>query len=120
MNNNERRGKNRLRDLVRRAPSPIHGHGCFASVSFNVGDYIGTYEGPPAVRDGTYVLWVYDEGQAPIGRSGRNLLRYLNHHADGNAEFDGYDLYARRDIAPGDEITFDYNGIQETEGECDS
>jgi len=100
----------RLRDRVYKAPSPIHGTGCFARISFEPGDFIGTYEGPRAKRDGTYVLWVLAEGEEPIGRSGRNLLRYLNHQEDGNAEFDGFDLYARRAIASGEEITFDYNG----------
>jgi SET domain-containing protein len=100
----------RLRDRVYNAPSPIHGTGCFARIPFLAGDYIGTYSGPRASRDGTYVLWVYEDGEAPVGRSGRNLLRYLNHEEGGNAEFDGFDLYARRDISPGDEITFDYDG----------
>lgn len=99
-----------LRDQVFKAPSPIHGTGCFARVSFKAGDFIGTYKGPPAKRDGTYVLWVFAEGEEAVGRSGRNVLRYLNHREDGNAEFDGFDLYARCDIAPGEEITFDYNG----------
>jgi SET domain-containing protein len=102
--------KTRLRDRVYKAPSPIHGNGCFARVPFSAGDYVGTYEGPEARRDGTYVLWVFEEGEEPVGRSGRNLLRWLNHREDGNAEFDGFDLFARRDIAAGEEITFDYNG----------
>jgi SET domain-containing protein len=100
----------RLRDRVRKAPSPIHGQGCFARVAFRAGEFIGTYEGPSAKRDGTYVLWVYEEGSPPVARSGRNLLRYLNHQPEGNAEFDGFDLYARCDITAGEEITFDYNG----------
>jgi SET domain-containing protein len=108
-NDSHRRGW-RLRDRVYRAPSPIHGTGCFARIAFAPGDYIGTYCGPPAKRDGTYVLWVSEDGEHWMGRSGRNLLRYLNHQEDGNAEFDGFELYARRDIAPGEEITFDYNG----------
>lgn len=105
----ENKADERLRDRVHKAPSPIHGTGCFARRAFAAEEYIGTYEGPLAKRDGTYVLWVYQEGQAPVGRSGRNLLRYLNHQEDGNAEFDGFDLYARREIACGEEITFDYN-----------
>jgi SET domain-containing protein len=99
----------RLGDKVYRAASAIHGQGLFAKVSIPSGTYIGTYKGPQAKRDGTYVLWVYaQEGEPPIGRSGRNLLRWLNHQDDGNAEFDGFDLYARRDIAAGEEITFNY------------
>ncbi|MEA3278378.1 MAG: SET domain-containing protein-lysine N-methyltransferase [Pseudomonadota bacterium] len=109
-------GRKRLRDRVYKAPSSIHGTGCFARIPFAAGDYIGTYEGPVVRRDGTYVLWVYDEDSPPVGRSGRNLLRYLNHREDGNAEFDGFDLYASRDIAPGEEITFDYNYEDDANG----
>lgn len=103
------KGKSRLRDRVYKDLSPIHGTGCFARRDFAAGEHIGTYEGPIAKRDGTYVLWVYEEGQEPVGRSGRNLLRFLNHQEDGNAEFDGFELYATRNIAPEEEITIDYN-----------
>jgi hypothetical protein len=102
-------GTARLRDRVRRAPSPIHGDGCFARVDLEAGDYIGTYEGPPARRDGTYVLWISADREHWTGRSGRNLLRWLNHSTRPNAAFDGFDLYALTDIAAGDEITFDYS-----------
>jgi SET domain-containing protein len=101
----------RLGDRVYRAPSAIHGFGLFARVAIPAGSYIGSYEGPRARRDGVYVLWVYEAiDRDPVGRSGRNLLRWLNHRDDGNAEFDGFDLYARRPIAAGEEITFDYSG----------
>jgi SET domain-containing protein len=100
----------RVRGRIYKAPSPIHGTGVFAKVRFARGDYIGSYEGPEVRRDGTYVLWVCEEGRAPIGRSGRNLLRYLNHQRPANAAFRGFDLYARQPIGPGEEITFDYQG----------
>lgn len=99
-----------VRQRVYKAQSPIHGLGCFARVDLTAGTYIGTYAGRPARRDGTYVLWVEAPGAAREGRSGRNLLRWLNHQAPGNARFDGFDLYARTDIAAGEEITFDYGG----------
>ena len=99
-----------LRGRVYSAPSAIHGTGCFARIGFAPGDYIGTYEGRPARRDGTYVLWVLEDGEEPVGRSGRNLLRWINHQIPGNARFEGFDLYARQPIAPGEEITFDYGG----------
>lgn len=111
--------KKRSHDLARRvykAESRIHGFGLFAREAIEAGSYIGTYQGPEAKRNGTYVLWVYDNDSPPIGRSGRNLLRWLNHQKTGNAEFDGFDLYASRDIAPGEEITFDY-GWEDDEGE---
>ncbi len=104
--------ESRLRDRVYKAPSDIHGNGLFAKLRFEPGDHIGSYEGPEARRDGTYVLWVYEE-DGPVGRSGRNLLRWLNHRDEGNSEFDGFDLYAKAVIEPGDEITFDYSGGME-------
>ena len=100
-----------LGERVRKGPSPIHGFGCFARVAFQAGDRIGTFEGDRVQEDGTYVLWVYDaEGQALSAREGRNLLRWLNHSPDPNAELDAFELYALRQIEPGDEITIDYAG----------
>ncbi|MES9971311.1 MAG: SET domain-containing protein-lysine N-methyltransferase [Candidatus Thiodiazotropha sp.] len=105
--------KKRLGNRVYSAPSAIHGHGLFAKIAIPKGGYIGTYEGPAAKRDGIYVLWVFEDGKEPEGRSGRNLLRYLNHQDEGNAEFDGFDLYALEDIQPHEEITFDYGDWDE-------
>ncbi len=102
-----------LRALVYMAPSPIHGKGLFARRRIDQGDYIGTYEGPDAKRNGSHVLWVFEEGQEPVGRRGLNLLRYLNHDDAPLAEFDGFDLYALRTIEPDEEITINYNGVGE-------
>lgn len=99
-----------LRDWVFTASSAIHGTGVFAAKNIRAGQYIGSYDGPVATRNGTYVLWVFDpEDPSDIyGISGRNLLRYLNHSRPGNARFEGPDLFARRRILEGEEITFDY------------
>ena len=114
MSDGKRLHNRQLRGIVHMADSGIHGKGLFASRRIARGEYIGTFHGPQARRDGTYVLWVYDEGSGdePIGRSGRNLLRYLNHSARCNAEFTGFDLYARRIIRCGDEITIDYGHVE--------
>ena len=74
------------------------------------GEYIGTFAGPEARRDGVYVLWVYESEDRAVGRSGRNLLRYVNHASPCNAEFEGFDLYATCVISRDDEITIDYGG----------
>lgn len=112
-------GGKRLRDaqlseVVYVAESGIHGKGVFAARGMGKGEYIGTFHGPEARRDGTYVLWVYEEGRGdlPVGRRGRNVLRFLNHAARCNAEFTGFDLYARRAIRRGDEITIDYGDAE--------
>ena len=113
MSKQDKKVKNsELKDVVYSAPSTIHGTGLFARRRIKKGEYIGTYQGPDAKRNGTYVLWVFDPGdeENAVGRSGRNLLRYLNHAVPGNAEFDGFDLYARTSIRADDEITFNYEG----------
>jgi SET domain-containing protein len=97
-----------LKAIVYADESAIHGTGVFATRDIAAGEYIGTYGGPDACRNGTYVLWVTDEHGVERGRSGRNLLRFLNHAAQANAEFDGYDLYARVEIPANAEVTFDY------------
>jgi SET domain-containing protein len=100
--------RRRLADIVYVAKSAIHGNGLFARIPIPKGSYIGSYKGPNAKRNGTYVLWVIGERGEATGRSGRNQLRFLNHSARPNAYFDGFDLYALRTIRPDEEITFDY------------
>lgn len=102
-----------LEALVEVRESAIHGRGLFARCTLARNQFIGTFEGPAARRDGMYVLWVYDDPNDETrvsGRIGRNALRFLNHAKPGNAVFDGFDLYARRAIRKGDEITIDYGG----------
>lgn len=113
-----KRTRNRdLRKLVYSARSRIHGTGLFAAVEIPKKSYIGTYHGPKAKKNGMYVLWVYDEENPEdiVGISGKNLLRYLNHARPGNAFFEEADLYARRRIRQGEEITFDYGDEWEDE-----
>ena len=99
-----------LEAIVYAADSGIHGRGLFAARRIARADYIGTFAGPRARRNGTHVLWVYetDEEDAAIGRIGRNMLRFLNHAARSNAAFEGFDLYATRTIRCDEEITIDY------------
>jgi SET domain-containing protein len=99
-----------LRARVFAESSRIHGTGLFAACAFKQGDYIGSYHGPRAKRNGAYVLWIFDPDDVTdiYGISGRNLLRYLNHSRPGNTEFESAELYARIDICNGDELTFDY------------
>jgi len=89
--------------------SVIHGWGLFAREPIAGEVYIGTYLGPMAKANGSHVLWIEDEDGEWIGRRGFNRLRYLNHSAEPNAEFDGFDLYSLRPIAPDEEITIDYH-----------
>jgi hypothetical protein len=93
---------------VRVTKSSVHGSGLFARRRLRKGSYIGTFEGTPTKRDGTHVLWAFEEDGTCRGILGRNALRYLNHDDAHNAEFEGVDLYAIRNIQPGCEIMIDY------------
>ncbi len=88
--------------------SPIHGHGVYAVKKIEDGAKIGTYHGEITEEDDTYVLWITDEDGREYGVDGTSELKFLNHSHEPNAEFDGEELYALRDILPGEEITFHY------------
>ena len=95
------------------ADSSIHGRGLFARRDIPKGTWIGHYEGRKTRDDGMHVLWVEsgegeNDAEEWIGIDGRNELRFLNHSNDPSGEMDGLDLYARRDIPAGEEITIHY------------
>jgi len=109
----ERRTKDStLEEIVCSGVSTIHGRGVFARRNIKKDEYIGTYHGPTVKRNGTHVLWVYEE-EVATGRNGKNILRYLNHANPSNAEFDGFDLFARIAIHARDELTINYNPDEE-------
>jgi SET domain-containing protein len=89
--------------------SPIHGQGLFAAGDIEAGQLIGIYEGPEVSEDGPYVLWIEDApGGGWTGFDGRNILRFMNHADEPNAEMDGLDCYSKTRIPAGTEITIDY------------
>jgi len=97
-----------LHQLFYKKKSGIHGHGLFAREKISEGDYMGEYDGPMVSDNGSHVLWVEKYDEVWVGRDGKNLLRYLNHSGDPQAEFIDFKLYAVRDIHPDEEITIDY------------
>ena len=88
--------------------SEIHGKGVYAIEPIGKGDKIGTYHGERTEEDDTYVLWITDLDGTEYGVDGISSLKFLNHSEGSNAEFDGDELYAMKDIKLGDEITFHY------------
>jgi len=88
--------------------SAIHGLGVFAGRAIEAGARVGVYEGAVTEDNGTYVLWVMQEDGTELGIDGRNELRFLNHSAQPNCEFDGTDLLALAEIPAGRELTFHY------------
>jgi len=96
--------------LVEVAESGIHGLGVFAARRLRKDALIGTMEGRPTQRNNDHVLWIEDDDGTVRGLEPWNELRFTNHSDTPNAVFYGPELYALRAIAPGEEITFDYNG----------
>lgn len=88
-------------------PSPIHGLGIFAKDVIRRGEFIGQYTGPRTDRHTAHTLWV-DFGEEERGYEGTGRLRYLNHSARPNAEFDDRNLYALRRIEKDEEVTIFY------------
>ena len=91
------------------ADSDIHGKGLFAARRIFADELIGVYEGPRVDENGTYVLWVQEDDSGDwTGYDGRNEMRFMNHSDEPNAEMDGLECFALREIQRGEEITIDY------------
>lgn len=88
--------------------SPIHGRGVFATRRIQADQLIGVYEGERTRRNGAYVLWIEEDDGVVVGINGRNQLRFLNHRSKPNAVCWGEELFALKEITPGEEITIDY------------
>jgi SET domain-containing protein len=99
--------------------SPIHGEGVFARAKIKAGspvlEYVGERLSPAAARrreDRGYLLNV--DGKTTIdGSDESNTARFVNHSCAPNMELLVYKkrvfLIALRDIARGEELTYDYN-----------
>lgn len=100
-------------------PSPIEGMGVFAARPFRAGQRIRRVNIVREITDGAPIREDAGERIEHCGYpDGKVVLwgfpdRHVNHRCDPNAYglYDGSDIYvvARRDIAAGEEITFDYN-----------
>lgn len=102
------RDRSVLRSRVRVGDSHRHGCGLFARKRFRTGEFIAEFRGKPTSEDGLHVLWLRDEDGGEEGLLVENDLRYLNHSKKPNAEIDGLDLRAIRNIQPGAEILIHY------------
>jgi uncharacterized protein len=101
-------------------PSPIHSVGVFATTRIRKGARVVEYRGSritPEEADRLYdsaprtYLYGLEDGKTVI--DGEGLGAYLNHSCDPNCEVDEIKdrvwILALRDIAPGEELVWDYN-----------
>jgi SET domain-containing protein len=110
--------------------SSIHGYGCYAGAPIPAGAFIVEYKGElipakeayrreqDATRPGIYTFWVADEW-AIDGLLEGNVARFINHSCTPNCQYRIQGLrvmiYAGRDIAADEELTFDYRYSAEGE-----
>ncbi len=114
---------------LRTAPSKIQGTGCFAEKGFAKDERLGEYTGElisdaEAMRrhvegDHTYLFAVEDDLCIDARFDDTNILKYINHSCEPNcyAECEGHRIfiYALRDIERGEELTYDYQLVCETD-----
>jgi SET domain-containing protein len=105
--------------LVARS-SAIHRTGCYTTVSIKKGTRIVEYRGKILTveeaderysdQDETYLFGLSDEKHVI---DGQNIAAFINHSCRPNCEADEFDghvwIIALRDIAIGEELTYDYN-----------
>jgi len=97
--------------------SSIHGYGVIATRAHRAGDVVANVDGVQLrleeIVDDEYCLWVNDDLYFDMV----DQTRYINHCCDPNCEVeadvdDAGVVWARivalRDIAPGEEVTYDY------------
>jgi uncharacterized protein len=110
--------------------SPIHGKGVFARVPIPVGVRLIEYRGKritnavadalypedPEVPYHTFLFAIDGDVVIDAGRGG-NMSRWINHSCDPNCDavVDEGRVWIQsiRDIAPGEELTYDYNFVLE-------
>jgi SET domain-containing protein len=106
---------------LRSGPSAIDGTGTFAAEPIPARAKIGEIRGESisvaearrrARRGGRLMLVEVSERRAVDASASTDLLRFANHSCRPNAALriqrGRIEIYAQRDIAPGDEITLDY------------
>ena len=102
-----------------KAPSKIHGFGAFVSRKIVKGEVIAVWDGPysdklPDDDSASYYLRV-PSGRWLVGFGGDYAESFINHSKTPNTYIkwkgDVASLIALRDIAPNEEVTFDYESV---------
>jgi len=105
---------------VRSAPSPIEGTGVFAAAKIPrrakigevTGELISVRTARQRARRSCRLCLIDLSGTRALDCTKGNVLRLLNHSCRSNAFLrifrERVEVYARRDIRPGEEITVDY------------
>ena len=108
--------------------SSIHAAGCYTMLPIKKNSLVVEYDGPrftKAVADERYadrfITYLFSVGKEVI--DGFGTAMFLNHSCDPNCETEEIDghiwIKAIRDIAPGEELTYEYNLHDSDDDEAD-
>ncbi len=109
--------------------SSIHAAGCYTTTPVRKGTRVVEYTGPrirKALADKLYeespITYLFGVGSRSTVIDGHGAAMFLNHSCDPNCETDEIDdrvwIMAIRDIAAGEELTYDYNLYDGDESEA--
>ena len=100
--------------------SRIHAAGCYTTSKIRKGAYIVEYTGPrltneqgDAIYEGLDHTFLFGLSDGKTVIDGHGIAAFINHSCDPNCETDEVDgrvwIVAARNIAAGEELTYDYN-----------
>ena len=110
--------------------SSIHAAGCYTTKAIKKGARICEYDGPRFTKeeaDERYhdrlVTYLFSCGESEKVIDGFGTAMFINHCCDPNCETEEIDgrvfVSAVRDIAPGEELTYEYNLFDSDDQDCD-
>jgi uncharacterized protein len=99
--------------------SAIHAAGCYTTTPIRKGARVVEYTGPrlhkseaDRIYEDSPITYLFGIGSRSIVIDGHGAAMFLNHSCNPNCETDEADgrvwIMAIRDIAPGEELTYDY------------
>lgn len=100
--------------------SPIHAAGCYTSSRIPKGSRVIEYTGPRITKEladqlyeNSPTTYLFGLGNGKMVIDGHGTAMFINHSCDPNCETDEQEgrvwITALRTIAPGEELTYDYN-----------
>jgi SET domain-containing protein len=111
--------------------SSIHAAGCYTTRAVKKGQRVCEYDGPRFTKDQAderyadrEITYLFSCGNAGVVIDGFGIAMFINHSCDPNCESDDVDgrvfIVAIRDIAAGEELTYEYNlyDSDDADGDC--
>jgi len=109
--------------------SAIHAAGCYTTTAIRKGRRVAEYTGPRLSKDDadarygdSPVTYLFGLGRGEMVIDGHSMAMFINHSCDPNCETEEVKgrvwITALRNIAAGEEITYDYRLYDGGEDEC--